>query len=302
LEPYDVSLNSASRAKRRAWAATVIRQLEAELGPLSALTFEIHAGANYTDFGLVVNLQALGCEVLRPARGLKVGEQLRFYREYDTAQGGSLIDGAGPPPVRASQAASKPPWQESDLRTALEALDGRPVVIPVCDWPAGVDCLGDAGLYSWWVDEPGAADLSKGLGLELAPGRIYAGQAGATFWPSGKPGRHDLGGRIGGMHLNGRVRSSTFRLTLASILFQELGVQVQAAGVITPASEAALSAWMKRHLSVAVCACSDRDSLEGLEREVLARLDPPLNLMHMQATPVRTRLSELRRRISKGIV
>lgn len=34
------------------------------------------------------------------------------------------------------------------------------------------------GLYGWWVDEPGAADLTKGLGHPVQPGLFYAGLAG----------------------------------------------------------------------------------------------------------------------------
>lgn len=36
------------------------------------------------------------------------------------------------------------------------------------------------GLYSWWADDDGATDLSEGLGIEVSPGPIYAGQAGST--------------------------------------------------------------------------------------------------------------------------
>ena len=135
--------------------------------------------------------------------------------------------------------------------------------------------------------------------MELAGRRIYAGQAGATRWPSGAPTSNTLGKRIGQMHLGGKVRMSTFRWTLAAILFERLDVQVRASMVIAPASEEALSEWMGRHLSVAVHAHDDRGSLEGLEQQLLELFDPPLNLRHMQPTPLRQRLTELRRRISR---
>jgi hypothetical protein len=35
------------------------------------------------------------------------------------------------------------------------------------------------GLYAWWADEPAASQLSGGLQMEVEPGLIYAGQAGA---------------------------------------------------------------------------------------------------------------------------
>jgi hypothetical protein len=48
------------------------------------------------------------------------------------------------------------------------------------------------GLYSWWVDAAGAADLSRGLQLPVHAGLIYAGLAGATRWPSGNHSTNTL--------------------------------------------------------------------------------------------------------------
>jgi hypothetical protein len=214
--------------------------------------------------------------------------------EGDAGDAGDAGDVA--PSVAPSVA---PAWQERDAWTALAELDESPTLVPVRDWPAGLTCLHRPGLYAWWVDETGAADLSRGLGLTVAPGRIYAGQAGATKWPSGKAGDNTLGKRVGQMHLGGKVRMSTFRWTLASLLFKQLDVEVQAAMVITPSSEQALTEWMREHLSIAVHPHDDRDTLGGLEHAILERLEPSLNPGHLPLTPVRERLTELRRRISR---
>jgi hypothetical protein len=56
--------------------------------------------------------------------------------------------------------------------------------------------LAKPGLYSWWIDDAGAADLSRGLGHLVAPGLIYAGQAGATKEPSGKTSGATLALRV----------------------------------------------------------------------------------------------------------
>ena len=69
--------------------------------------------------------------------------------------------------------------------------------------------------------------------------------------------------------------------------------------LVTPASEAVLGAWMKQHLAVAVHPVADPGTLESLERRLLIRLDPPLALLHMPPSPVRARLTELRRVISR---
>ena len=192
-----------------------------------------------------------------------------------------------------------PQWQERDAWTALDDLDGSPTLVPAREWPDDLTCLDRPGLYAWWVDEAGAADLSRGLGLTIEPGRNFAGQAGATKWPSGKADNDTLGKRIGQTHLGGRVRTSTFRWTLASILFDQLEMQGQASMLITASSERALTEWMGQHLSVAVHPHDDRDTLGGLEHAILERLDPPLNLDGMLPTSVRTRITELRLRISR---
>lgn len=151
----------------------------------------------------------------------------------------------------------------------------------------GGEGLRHPGLYSWWVDPAGAAALSAGLGHELHPGLIYAGLAGATHTRSGKTSRNTLWGRIHGMHLGGRHEFSTFRRSIGSILASAL----QSPEI----DELALTSWMHEHLRVVAVPVADADTLDDLETTVLTELDPPLNLMKMSKTPIRRRLSELRR-------
>lgn len=143
------------------------------------------------------------------------------------------------------------------------------------------------GLYSWWVDEDGAKDLARGLGIPVEVGMIYAGQAGATRWPSGKKSTNTLWSRLAGMHLGKKANLSTFRLTLGSILLRtfEWGVL----------DEASLTEWMHAHLRVVAIPHQDAEILGALEDDVLRLLDPPFNLMGMAKTDVRRRISELRR-------
>ena len=56
---------------------------------------------------------------------------------------------------------------------------------------------------------------------------------------------------------------------------------------------------MKQHLAVALHPVTDAGTLESLERRLLMRLDPPLVLRHMPPSPLRARLTELRRVISR---
>lgn len=142
----------------------------------------------------------------------------------------------------------------------------------------------------WWVDPEGAEDLSRGLGLGVKPGLIYAGLAGATRWPSGMRSNNTLWLRIMTMHLGGKHEFSTFRRTLGAIVAHRDG--------LTQIDEDSLTRWMHRHLRLVVVPYDDRDSLGRLERDVLADLDPPLNLQHMKPTPIRRRIRELRRVIT----
>jgi hypothetical protein len=214
--------------------------------------------------------------------------------------------GPAPPGDEPAQPEGRPPqppqWEERDAWTALDDLDASPTLMPASEWPAGVSGLDRPGLFAFWVSAAGAADLSRGLDLPLVAGRIYAGQAGATKWPSGRTSDDTLGHAIGQVHLGGKVRMSAFRWTLAAILFGQLELQGQGAMLITPSSEQALSAWLRAHLSVAVHAHDDRDSLGGLERAVLERLDPPLNIEdRLPATMLRQRVHALRKRVSREV-
>src|SRR5688572_5226795 len=52
LDPYDRTLKEASTAERRAWSALVVGDLKRTLGNLADVTFEVHAGMEYREFGL----------------------------------------------------------------------------------------------------------------------------------------------------------------------------------------------------------------------------------------------------------
>jgi hypothetical protein len=80
LAPYDETLTGASRDVKRAWSSHVLAQLAHSLGHLGWYTFEIHAGAEYRDWGLTDGLRAAGAIVDVPAAGLRQGEQLALYR------------------------------------------------------------------------------------------------------------------------------------------------------------------------------------------------------------------------------
>jgi hypothetical protein len=94
--------------------------------------------------------------------------------------------------------------------------------------------------------------------------------------------------------LKGRIRASTFRLTLGAALQRHLELQPIGPNTLAAESEHRLSAWIVDRLDVAVFSFHDADALADLEHRVLRMLDPPLNLEGMDTTPLRAALRTLR--------
>jgi hypothetical protein len=83
LGPYDVTLKDASRLARREWSARVLEAIDERMQPSPCDVFEIHAGAEYRDFGLVEGLRTRGCKVEIPTKGMRIGDQLHFYKRAE---------------------------------------------------------------------------------------------------------------------------------------------------------------------------------------------------------------------------
>nr|WP_246422285.1 DUF6884 domain-containing protein [Nocardiopsis mwathae] len=271
LHPYELHLATTSPGYRRTWGMRVVGQLKETAGPLAGRIIEVHAGSAYTD-AIRDRLSDANAKVLEPLHGLPIGKRLAWYNPGKAASA-SAVEPIAPIPEAAS------------LVERLGTFANT--VAPLDFLRSGGAGLRLPGLYSWWVDQDGAADLSAGLRLPLAPGVIYAGLAGATRSRSGRKSENTLWGRIRGMHLGGRHEFSTFRLSLGSILAN--------ARAEPKIDEQRLTSWMQRHLRLIAIPIEDADALDGLETAVLAQLNPPLNLAKMPRTPVRRQLTELRR-------
>jgi hypothetical protein len=281
IAPYDVTLADLPASERGAWGERTVEALERHHGSLNGVTLEVHAGAAYRR-AIEPPLIRCGARVEAPLAALSIGQQLAWY----AGQGAEPTPGKSPVRRRAATG--------EELERALKALDVAPTRLAAREWPDGLVNLDQSGLYSWWVDHAGAHDLSKGLGQAFSAGRIYAGQTGATKWPSGKTGTMTLNRRIGHNHIRGQVRGSTFRLTLAAILRGPLALLVTAPRCLDAASEDRLTEWIREYLKVAVHPFPHAGALTDLERQVLAILNPPLNLDQMPPTPLRTAVSTLR--------
>ena len=187
---------------------------------------------------------------------------------------------------------------EDDLVDVLaRRLADRRLAASPAEFLSGAQGADGPGLYAWWADADGLAALAVPFGVTL-PSLIYAGQAGATSTRSKTERVATLRSRICSNHLNGNIGSSTFRKTLSSVLAEPLDLRLAGAGRLDAPSNRRVSAWMRSHLRVSIAGVADRSTLAELEHAVLHRLDPPLNIMGMQPTPVRRELRRLRAGLS----
>lgn len=261
LEPYERYLPDTSRDYQRAWGWQVAEKLDAALGPLTGMVIEVHAGSAYVN-AVQPPMTSRGAVVIDPLHGLSIGRRLSWYLNHQQQQ------------------AVDPGDVVSRLRDSSSA---RSLSDVLATNGAG---LKSPGLYSWWVDAAGAADLTAGLGHPIQRGLIYAGLAGATR-SGGSASSNTLWGRIATMHLGKNQEFSTLRRSLGSILAHRYGQPM--------IDETQLTRWMHAHLSVVTIPVSDVDTLEALKTVILADLDPPLNLAKVAKTPVRRRLTALRK-------
>ncbi|WP_198410296.1 DUF6884 domain-containing protein [Microlunatus flavus] len=213
IAPYDLRLANTSLSYRQRWGTQVVERLSSVLGPLDRLVVEVHAGRAYVD-AVRGPLTARGVAVLDPLLGLRQGERQQWYRRM---------------------AAKKPEHPAVDFEALITQLADR----GRARRPSELDRkhLLVPGLYSWWVDDTGAADLEGGLRHPVHAGLIYIGLAGAA--------KNTLWGRLVGMHLGKRHSFSTLRRTLGAVLAELRG---------DPAiDEPALTAWMHDHSGWSHC-------------------------------------------------
>jgi hypothetical protein len=281
LAPYERYLPDTPPSYRAAWGAWVAARLDLLNGGLTGTLIEVHAAADYVD-AVRPELVSRGARLITPLSGLAQGKRLAWYQ--NTSSPGR--DGRAQPALPHASTVSA---AEVDRFVAALSEESR-ALRPVEFLSLAATELDEPGLYSWWVDPDGAKDLSAGLESSVPPGLVYAGLAGATRWPSGRASSNTLRSRIAGMHLGGRHEFSTFRRSLGAVL---AAVHRQ-----DRIDEDELTRWMHARLRVVAIPCADPDTLGRLESDVLTRLNPPLNLRGMPRTPVRERLTSLRKKHS----
>ena len=144
IEPYDVALATQSIPERRRWAADVVAAIREELGDLKGMTFEIHSGASYREFGLAADLVRLGANVENPVAGLSFGQQLAFYGEDS---GGHNVT---PPNSRSTK-----PSRYDAIAELLESLESNDLVVTFDQIEEAMESplpASATGYQSWWAN------------------------------------------------------------------------------------------------------------------------------------------------------
>ncbi|MCY4087624.1 MAG: GIY-YIG nuclease family protein [Actinomycetia bacterium] len=139
------------------------------------------------------------------------------------------------------------------------------------------------GFYGWWI-RPGALPCVPTTRFpEAAPwGLLYVGIA------RGKSGSGaTIRSRVTGHHLGGNAGSSTFRKSMASLLFEHDGWRLERRTrkvVLKREDNAALSRWIREHLALTWTEQAD-PWREPLESEAISLLRPPINLRYNGTHP-----------------
>ena len=97
-------------------------------------------------------------------------------------------------------------------------------------------------------------------------------------------------------HLGGNTGSSTFRLSLAALLLEAehfVPVTTKTKFILTRADNRRLSEWQEASLRLAWC--EQEEPWDGtLERNVIATMQPPLNLAENRSHPFHATMSAAR--------
>ena len=157
------------------------------------------------------------------------------------------------------------------IEEVLAALKGAPVLLEKAVASDGLPR--EPGLYAWWTvpgSIPGVPRCPHPSDPDLD--LFYVGISPSRATSSGT-----LRSRVKGNHIGGNTGGSTFRLTLASLLFEEMGWKPEMADrpVLSRENNSALTAWQHEHLRLTWAVHPEP---WVIEHEVIAHLKPPLNL------------------------
>lgn len=182
----------------------------------------------------------------------------------------------------------------------LEALLAAPLGINEAIRPqaeGGLPALG--GLYAWWARRDSLPDVPQRPHPSCTNVDLF--YVGISPVRSGSSAT--LRKRVIGNHILGNIGGSTFRFTLAALLVQELDlspIHPSDRPLLTRQDNAQLADWQRRNLTLTWCV---RAEPWADEPDVIAELQPPLNLARNSSHPFHTTLSAARvrfRQLARG--
>ena len=295
ISPDSRTLADMDPDYRTVWASWVVARLASIVGSLDGMIVRVDAPNHFTG-PLFTDLQDAGAVVssgtitmaAKPDAG---ADESGPFRRPDAAE------------IAERRAAERLAVHEAD--TGTDPLDGDDELATVTEIetvpPAGVH-LADPqravpaadveslpqqpGMYGWIVDPIGARVLNRCLRLPVAAGLVFVGQVGGSSWHSLVDPVLNLRDHVDRVQLHGRTRASTFRMTLATVLSEHLG--------LTSLDDPRLTEWMLEHLSVTAWPVADGEGLRELTQVLISELDPPLNVDHLPASEYRDRLQQMR--------
>lgn len=302
MSPDSRTLADMEPGHRAVWASWVVSRLGSMVGSLEGLIVRVDAPNAFVG-PLFADLQDAGAAVVSgsiandPDADAVDSEPQAPQPEQSRADLEQLVaDAAARLAIHEAIQVEEPEHDEAELATVLD-IGARASIARHLKDPRQavstdkVDTLPlSAGLYGWLVDPIGARILNRCLRLPVRPGLIFVGEVGGSSWHSLVDPVLNLRDHLDRVQLNGRTRASTFRMTLATVLGEFLGM--------TTLDDPRLTDWMHEHLSITTFAVDDGDDLGDVVRSVVDELDPPLNVEHLGATEYRARLQQMRGRLA----
>lgn len=151
------------------------------------------------------------------------------------------------------------------------------------------------GVYAWYFQQtPPGIDTSQCHFFDGMP-MLYVGIAPKRPYKDGRRSRSTLHQRVR-YHYRGNAEGSTLRLTLGSLLGEELGIELRRVGSgrrrTFSSGEDALSSWMQRNAFVCWL---EHPTPWDIEEQLIARYDIPLNLDQNRHNRFHPRLTAARR-------
>jgi hypothetical protein len=288
LSPDSRTLADMDPDYRVTWAGWVVARLESMVGSLDHMLVRVDAPSEVIG-PLLTHLQDAGAVVSSGSVGLSLPPTMARRGSSDSPSTGLHEVPADAPAEDGPEDVDPDDEADADIVTLDQ---GSPASLHLADLRQAVPAADvsslptSPGLYGWFVDPAGARDLNRSLKLPVRAGLIFVGQVGGSSWQALADPVLNLRDHVERIQLHGRVRASTFRMTLATVLRDHLRM--------TSLEDPVLTSWMLEHLSVSAWPSESFGALRELEQVVVGELDPPLNVDHLPASEYRTRLSQMR--------